>query len=162
MPSTQSTQIAAPSLPAHTQLPVPQNVQAAATSPAPTQPPPRQVQLLALPVQLTVAKPKPVEKPPPREKRIFVVSDHQRCVMSNLSSLWKSGKLCDAGIGNGSSTVRVSLLSLYEGSYTFGLLITLHQTLPPWDACFLPITETLNNNLPKYLQKLISFYNLIT
>ncbi|GAB1599653.1 uncharacterized protein LOC115209932 isoform X6 [Argonauta hians] len=67
----------------------------------------RPVQVLPPPVQISEPKPKPVEKPRPREKRIFVVSDHQRCVMSNLASLWKSGKLCDAGIGNGSSTVMV-------------------------------------------------------
>ncbi|XP_014782195.1 uncharacterized protein LOC106877732 isoform X5 [Octopus bimaculoides] len=101
MVNTQVSQMAAKTLQA--QMPVQQHMSVAQVSQNITRP----VQVLAPPIQISEPKPKPVEKPRPREKRIFVVADHQRCVMSNLASLWKSGKLCDAGIGNGSSTVMV-------------------------------------------------------
>lgn len=39
--------------------------------------------------------------------KTMVVPNHQHFVMSNLSSLWKNKMLCDAGIGNGTSTIKV-------------------------------------------------------
>ncbi|XP_014782235.1 uncharacterized protein LOC106877743 [Octopus bimaculoides] len=57
------------------------------------------------PVLTSIKQPKTFEMPQPHEKKIFILADHQKNVMSSLTLLWKSGKLCDAGIGNGTSTV---------------------------------------------------------
>lgn len=89
----------------HRQLQMQHQLQVPISPSVPAPPAARQIQVFAPPVQVPVTKPK-------QEKRIFVVADHQHCVMSNLSSLWKSGKLCDAGIGNGTSTVKVHKLVL--------------------------------------------------
>lgn len=59
--------------------------------------------------QISVPKPKSVRKPWHQKKRILAVVDHQIHVMSNLAALWKSKKLCDVSIGNGSSSVMVSV-----------------------------------------------------
>ena len=91
------------------QMQIQQHLQSVSLPPASVQPAAKKVRVLPPPVHVTVAQPKPVQKSRPREKQIFVVADHQRCIMSNLASLWKSGKLCDAGIGNGLATVMVSL-----------------------------------------------------
>ncbi|CAI9720170.1 XP_014782234.1PREDICTED: uncharacterized protein LOC106877741 isoform X4 [Octopus vulgaris] len=40
-------------------------------------------------------------------KQIFVIANYQRHVMSNIASLWRNRKLCDASISNGSSAVMV-------------------------------------------------------
>ncbi|XP_014774298.1 uncharacterized protein LOC106872006 isoform X2 [Octopus bimaculoides] len=42
-----------------------------------------------------------------KEKRMLVVPNHQSSVMSNMSSLWKAGRLCDAYISNGTVSVMV-------------------------------------------------------
>ncbi|CAI9720171.1 XP_014782232.1PREDICTED: uncharacterized protein LOC106877741 isoform X2 [Octopus vulgaris] len=55
--------------------------------------------------QIKVSKRKPVEKTP--RKQIFVIANYQRRVMSNIASLWRNRKLCDASISNGSSAVMV-------------------------------------------------------
>ena len=58
---------------------------------------------------------KPVLQPtiePPKQKRILVVPNHQQSVMSNLSSLWKAGQLCDALISNGTVNVKVNIFFL--------------------------------------------------
>lgn len=57
---------------------------------------------------LKTFKTKPVGKSP--RKQIFVVANYQRRVMSNIASLWKNGKLCDASISNGTSVVMVNIL----------------------------------------------------
>ncbi|GAB1599654.1 uncharacterized protein LOC115209895 [Argonauta hians] len=49
----------------------------------------------------------PQESRQPQGKKIFILADHQKTVMSSLALLWKGGKLCDAGISNGVSTVMV-------------------------------------------------------
>ncbi|XP_014782232.1 uncharacterized protein LOC106877741 isoform X2 [Octopus bimaculoides] len=61
--------------------------------------------------QIKVSKRKPVEKNP--RKQIFVIADYQRHVMSNIASLWKDRKLCDASISNGSSAVMVHKVVLF-------------------------------------------------
>ena len=45
-----------------------------------------------------------------KQKRILVVPNHQQSVMSNLSSLWKAGQLCDAFISNGTVNVKVNTM----------------------------------------------------
>ncbi|XP_036357329.1 uncharacterized protein LOC115209547 isoform X1 [Octopus sinensis] len=42
-----------------------------------------------------------------KEKRMLVVPNHQSSVMSNMSSLWKAGRLCDAYISNGTVSIMV-------------------------------------------------------
>ncbi|CAE1165612.1 unnamed protein product [Acanthosepion pharaonis] len=49
---------------------------------------------------------------PQKQKRILVVPNHQQSVMSNLSSLWKAGRLCDAFIGNGTVNLKVHKMIL--------------------------------------------------
>ncbi|CAE1165614.1 unnamed protein product [Acanthosepion pharaonis] len=49
---------------------------------------------------------------PQKQKRILVVPNHQQSVMSNLSSLWKAGRLCDAFISNGTVNVKVHKMIL--------------------------------------------------
>ena len=46
-----------------------------------------------------------------KQKRILVVPNHQQSVMSNLSSLWKAGRLCDAFISNGTANIEVNDVS---------------------------------------------------
>ncbi|XP_014782238.1 uncharacterized protein LOC106877744 isoform X2 [Octopus bimaculoides] len=89
MISSRVSQIIANSLPTATQMPVQQCMNVAQSS------------------QIPVPKPNGVRKPWHKKKRILAVADHQIHVMSNLAALWKSKKLCDASIGNGSSTVMV-------------------------------------------------------
>lgn len=47
-----------------------------------------------------------------KQKRILVVPNHHQSVMSNLSSLWKAGRLCDAFISNGAVNVKVHKMIL--------------------------------------------------
>ncbi|XP_036357303.1 uncharacterized protein LOC115209901 isoform X2 [Octopus sinensis] len=89
MINTQVSQIIANSLQIASQMPVQQCMDVAQSA------------------QIPVPKPNGVRKPWHQRKRILAVADHQLHVMSNLAALWKSKKLCDASIGNGSSTVMV-------------------------------------------------------
>ncbi|CAI9720169.1 stress response nst1-like isoform X1 [Octopus vulgaris] len=100
MINTQVSQIIANSLQIASQMPVQQCMDVAQSA------------------QIPVPKPNGVRKPWHQRKRILAIDDHQRKrilavadhqlhVMSNLAALWKSKKLCDASIGNGSSTVMV-------------------------------------------------------
>lgn len=73
---------------------------------------PDHIQFPTFPVPIPTTQPQSVEIPPPQGKKIFILADHQKNVMSRLASLWKSGKLCDAGIDNGLSTVMVSLINV--------------------------------------------------
>ncbi|XP_014782241.1 uncharacterized protein LOC106877745 isoform X2 [Octopus bimaculoides] len=64
-------------------------------------------------VPIPTTQPQAIEIPQPQGKKIFILADHQKNVMSSLALLWKSGKLCDASIDNGSSTVMVHKVVLF-------------------------------------------------
>ena len=49
---------------------------------------------------------------PKREKHNLIVPSHQQSVMSNISSLWKARKLCDAFISNGTVDIKVNCLCI--------------------------------------------------
>lgn len=71
----------------------------------------RPVPKLSLPqTKVTFQPTTPV--PPTQHRKMLVVSEHQRNVMTSLASLWKKGQLCDAGIGNGTTIVMVSFCYL--------------------------------------------------
>lgn len=48
----------------------------------------------------------------PKERRTFVVPNHLESFMSNLSSLWKAGRLCDASISNGTADIMIHKMVL--------------------------------------------------
>lgn len=71
----------------------------------------RPVPKLSLPqTKVTFQPTTPV--PPTQHRKMLVVSEHQRNVMTSLASLWKKGQLCDAGIGNGTTIVMVHKIVL--------------------------------------------------
>ncbi|XP_036357295.1 uncharacterized protein LOC115209898 [Octopus sinensis] len=81
-------------------------------------------QVLTSPFEITPSKSKLVKDPNqttvsksiirktdlPKQK--LLVTSHEHSVMSNLASMWRSRKLCDASISNGSSTVMVHKIVL--------------------------------------------------
>ncbi|CAI9720174.1 XP_029634354.1uncharacterized protein LOC115209904 isoform X2 [Octopus vulgaris] len=74
---------------------------------------PDPVHFSTFPVPVPTTQPKTFEIPQPQGKKIFILADHQKNVMSSLALLWKSGKLCDASIDNGLSTVMVHKVVLF-------------------------------------------------
>ncbi|CAI9720165.1 transcription factor Ken-like isoform X2 [Octopus vulgaris] len=103
-----------------TKMPVQQDSSLAQASQNITRP----AQVLTSPFQITPSKSKLVKYPNqttvsksiirrtdlPKQK--LLVTSHEHCVMSNLASMWRNRKLCDASISNGSSTVMVHKIVL--------------------------------------------------
>ena len=52
----------------------------------------------------------------PEQKNTLVVPNHQQAVMSNISWIKDAGRLCDAFIGNGTQSVKVSVFPKIESS----------------------------------------------
>ncbi|CAI9720157.1 transcription factor Ken-like isoform X2 [Octopus vulgaris] len=103
-----------------TKMPVQQDSSLAQASQNITKP----AQVLTSPFQITPSKSKLVKDPNQTTvsksiiritdlpKQRLLVTSHHRYVMSNLASMWRSRKLCDASISNGSSTVMVHKIVL--------------------------------------------------
>ncbi|GAB1599697.1 uncharacterized protein LOC115209547 [Argonauta hians] len=62
-----------------------------------------------------------------KEKRLLAVPNHQSSVMSNMSSLWKAGRLCDACISNG--TVRIMVHKIIFGAVCPKVLPVFYSTI---------------------------------
>ncbi|XP_052822545.1 zinc finger and BTB domain-containing protein 11 [Octopus bimaculoides] len=135
-----------------TKMPVQQDSSLAQASQNITKP----AQVLASPFQITPSKSNLVKNPNqttvsksiirkkdlPKQK--LLVTSHQRNVMSNLASLWRSRKFCDACITNGSSTVMVHKIVLSAVSPKLLLLISTHISTQFYEVKFPEVsTETL-------------------
>ncbi|XP_036357294.1 transcription factor Ken-like isoform X2 [Octopus sinensis] len=113
-------------------------------------------QVLTSPFQITPSKSKLVKDPNQTTvsksiirkkdllKRKLLVTSHQHCVISNLASMWRSRKLCDASISNGSSTVMVHKIVLSAVSPKLFSIFSTHISSEVFEVKFPEVsTETL-------------------
>ncbi|XP_014782226.1 uncharacterized protein LOC106877737 [Octopus bimaculoides] len=117
-----------------TKMPVQQDSSLAQASQNITKP----AQVLTSPFQITPSKSNLVKNPNQTTvfksiirkkfllKRKLLVTSHQRNVMFNLASMWRSRKLCDASVTNGSSTVMVHKIVLSAASPKLLSVISTH------------------------------------
>ncbi|CAI9720163.1 transcription factor Ken-like isoform X2 [Octopus vulgaris] len=135
-----------------TKMPVQQDSSLAQASQNITKP----AQVLTSPFQMTPSKSKLVKNPNQTTvsksiirkkdflKRKLLVTSHQRYVMSNLASMWRSRKLCDASISNGSSTVMVHKIVLSAVSPKLFSVISTYISSQFFEVKFPEVsTETL-------------------
>ncbi|XP_029634344.1 uncharacterized protein LOC115209899 [Octopus sinensis] len=135
-----------------TKMPVQQDSSLAQASQNITKP----AQVLTSPFQITPSKSKLVKDPNqttvsksiirktdlPKQK--LLVTSHHRYVMSNLASMWRSRKLCDASISNGSSTVMVHKIVLSAVSPKLFSVISTYISSQFYEVKFPEVsTETL-------------------
>ncbi|CAI9720166.1 transcription factor Ken-like isoform X2 [Octopus vulgaris] len=135
-----------------TKMPVQQDSSLAQASQNITKP----AQVLTSPFEITPSKSKLVKDPNqttvsksiirktdlPKQK--LLVTSHHRYVMSNLASMWRSRKLCDASISNGSSTVMVHKIVLSAVSPKLFSVISTYISSQFYEVKFPEVsTETL-------------------
>eukprot|EP00106_Octopus_bimaculoides_P014787 XP_014782229.1 PREDICTED: uncharacterized protein LOC106877738 isoform X2 [Octopus bimaculoides] len=101
---------------------------------------PSKSKLMKNPNQTTVSKSIIREKDLPKQK--LLVTSHQHYVMSNLASMWRNRKLCDASISNGSSTVMVHKIVLSAVSPKLFSVFSTHISSQVFEVKFPEVVST--------------------